>query len=221
MDCDLEMVEDLSWIYSTKIRNFQFKFLQTRTATNSFLSKCSFRDCSLLFVQNRQGNNNPSFLGMFCDENLSGNGSIHLIPASYVLDIYEYLGFRREKDDILVSRCLLLARYNINCFKFKKTSPSIREYAQQLKYNLQIEKETSIVTDSQKKFQQKWHKIMHCNCYIVCGQAPNVSLLAAYICISYSPYPDLKPLKINFLLNTHAVLCFFFKLSLLSIALTM
>ena len=119
-------------------------------------------------MQNRQGNNNPSFLGMLGDENLSGNGSIHLIPASYVLDIYEYLGFRREKDDILVSRCLLLARYNINCFKFKKTSPSIREYAQQLKYNLQIEKEISIVTDSQKKFQQKWHKInCNCNCYIV------------------------------------------------------
>ena len=31
----------------------------------------------------------------------------------------------------------------------------IREYAQQLKYNLEIEKQISIVTDSQNKFQQK------------------------------------------------------------------
>ena len=40
-------------------------------------------------------------------------------------------------------------------------SPSIRDYAQQLKYNLEIEKQTSIVTDSQDKFQHKWHKILH------------------------------------------------------------
>ena len=87
--------------------------------------------------------------------------SIHLIPASHVLDIYESLGFRREKDDILVSHCLLLARYYIYCCKFKNISPSIREYAQQLKYNLEIEKQISIVTDSQNKFQQKWDKILH------------------------------------------------------------
>ena len=35
---------------------------------------------------------------------------------------------------------------------------------------------------------------MHYNCYIVCGQAPNVSLLAGYTLLSY---PDLKPLKIK------------------------
>ena len=40
-------------------------------------------------------------------------------------------------------------------------SSSIREYAQQLKYNLEIEKQISTVTDSQNKFQQKWCKILH------------------------------------------------------------
>ena len=48
-ECGLQVVEDLSWrsIYllprlctiSTKIRNFQFKFLHRRIATNTFLSK--------------------------------------------------------------------------------------------------------------------------------------------------------------------------------------
>ena len=48
-DCGLEVVEDLSWrsIYSlprlctisTRIRNFQFKFLHRRIATNTFLFK--------------------------------------------------------------------------------------------------------------------------------------------------------------------------------------
>ena len=70
-----EAVEDLSWksIYllprlctvSTKIRNFQFKFLHRRIATNSFLFKIGISETALLlFVQNRQGNINPSFLGM-------------------------------------------------------------------------------------------------------------------------------------------------------------
>ena len=78
--------------------------------------------------------------------------SIHLILASHVLDIYEYLGFRGEKDDILVSHCLLLARYYIHFCKFKNISPSIREYAQQRKNNM---------TNSQNKYQQKWRKILH------------------------------------------------------------
>ena len=36
---------------------------------------------------------------------------------------------------------------------------------------------------------------MHYNCYTVCGRAPNVSLLTGHI---FSPYADLRPLKINF-----------------------
>ena len=83
------------------------------------------------------------------------------MPASHVLDIYECLGFRVEKDDILVSHWLLLARYYIYCCKFKNISPSIGEYAQQLKYYLEIKKQISIVTDSQSKFQQKWKKVLH------------------------------------------------------------
>ena len=118
-------------------------------------------------MQNRQGNISPSFLGMLGNENLLGKGSsffvsIYLIPASHVLDIYECLGFRGEKDDILVSHCLLLARYYIYCCKFKNISPSIREYAQQLKSNLEIEKQLSIVTDSQSKISTEVGKNTSC-----------------------------------------------------------
>ena len=118
-------------------------------------------------MQNRQGNINPSFLGILGNENLLGKGSsffvsIYLIPASHVLDIYECLGFRGEKDEILVSHCLVLARYYIYCCKFKNISPSIREYAQQLKYNLEIEKQLSIVTDSQSKISTEVGKNTSC-----------------------------------------------------------
>ena len=86
--------------------------------------------------------------------------SIHLIPASHVLDIYECLGFGGEYDDVLLNHWLLLARYYIYCCKFKNVSPCIGEYMQQLKFNFEIEKQVSMVTGSEKKFQQRWYKIL-------------------------------------------------------------
>ena len=110
--------------------------------------------------------------------------------------MYECLGFKGEKDDILVSHCLFLARYHIYWCKFKNISPSIREYAQQLRYNLEIKKQISIVTDSRINFSRSGTKcFMHYNCLIVCGRALNVNLLAGYTL--RSPYSDLKPLKIK------------------------
>ena len=102
---------------------------------------------------------------MLGSENLLGKGSMFFrfnpFDTSRALDIYEYLGFEGEKEDVLVSHCSFLARYYIYRCKFKNISPSIREYARQLKYNLEIEKQISIVTDSQNKFHQKGHKILH------------------------------------------------------------
>ena len=75
-DCELVDVEDLDWesIYllprictlSTKLRNFQFKFLHRRIATNSFLFKIKLSGSkkSLLFLSNSTRNVASSFLGM-------------------------------------------------------------------------------------------------------------------------------------------------------------
>ena len=171
------MVEDLSWrsIYllprlctiSTRIRNFQFKFLHRRIATNTFLFKVGISDTALCYLCKTDKETSIhlfwecSVMKTFWERVQGFFVSIHLIPASHVLDIYECLGFKGEKDNILVSHCLLLARYFIYCCKFKNISPSIREYAQQLKYNLKTEKQISTVTDSQSKFQKKRHKILH------------------------------------------------------------
>ena len=95
-----------------KIRNFQFKFLHRRIATNYLLSKTGISEtqCSLLLAQNKQ-----TLIHLFweCLVTKTFGGkincflvSIHLIPAAHVLDICECLGFRRlEKGDILVSHC--------------------------------------------------------------------------------------------------------------------
>ena len=82
---------------------------------------------------------------------------------SRAVDIYDHegLGFRGEKDDILLNHCLLLVRYYIYCCKLKDITASIREYVKQLKYNLEIERQVSIVTDKKEKFQQKWCQILH------------------------------------------------------------
>ena len=86
--------------------------------------------------------------------------SIHLVPASHILDLCECLGFGGEDDDVLINHCLLLARYYFHCCKFKNVSPCIGEYVQRLKFNFEIEKQVSMVTGSENKFQQRWCKIL-------------------------------------------------------------
>ena len=186
-DCGLEVVEDLSWrsIYllprlctiSTRIRNFQFKFLHRRIATNTFLFKVGISDTALCYLCKTDKETlihlfwECSVMKTFWERVQGFFVSIYLIPASHVLDIYECLGFKGEKDDILVSHCLLLARYYIYCCKFKNISPSIREYAQQLKYNLETEnKYLPLLIPKINSRRNGTKYFMHYNCYIVCGQ---------------------------------------------------
>ena len=137
-DCGPEVVEDLSWrtIYllrrlctiSTKIRNFQFKFLHRRIATNTFLYKVGISDTALPYLCKTDKETlihlfwECPVIKTFWERVQCFFVSIHLIPASHVLDIYECLGFKGEKDSILVSHCLLPARYYIHCRKFKNIS---------------------------------------------------------------------------------------------------
>jgi len=86
--------------------------------------------------------------------------SIHLVPASHILDLCECLGFGGEDDDVLINHCLLLARYYICCCKFKNVSPCIGEYLQWLKFNFEIEKPSFYGDRFREKIQQRWCKIL-------------------------------------------------------------
>ena len=107
------VVEDLSWrsIYliprlctlSTKIRNFQFKFLHRRIATNSFLSKIGILETALCYLWKT---GKETLIHLFWEYSVTKTFwgrvhrlfvSIHLIQASHVLDIYECLGFSRRE----------------------------------------------------------------------------------------------------------------------------
>ena len=116
--------------------------------TNRHLSFMIFLSLGASSTRYRPGDTN------FFGENVqSFFPSVQLISPSRALDIHECLVFRGEKDDILLSHCLLFARYYICCCKLIDITPPIREYVKHLKHNLKIERQVSIVTDSKDKFQ--------------------------------------------------------------------
>ena len=173
-DCELVDVEDLDWesIYllprictlSTKLRNFQFKFLHRRIATNSFLFKIKLSESNLCcFCQTAQ----ETLLHLFweCPITEAFWNSVQqffvfvdLIPASQVLTLCQCLGLKGEKSALLFNHCLLLGRFYIYSCKYKNVRPSSIEYVNQVRCNLKLEKHVSIITGTQNAFQQKWHK---------------------------------------------------------------
>ena len=119
------MVEDLSWktIYllprlctiSTNIRNFQFKFLHSHVATNTFLFKVGISDTALCFLCKTD---KETFLGMLGNKNPLGKSSmffcwIHLIAAWHVLDIYECLVFKGETATVCSSQGIIFNAVNL------------------------------------------------------------------------------------------------------------
>jgi len=138
-------VENLEWesiyllprIYtlSTKLRNFQFKFLHRRIATNSFLFKIKFSESNLCsFCQIAQ----ETLLHLFWECPITEafwNSvqqffvSVDLIrPASQVLTLCQCLGLKGEKSALPFNHCLLLGRFYIYSCKFKNVRPSSIEY---------------------------------------------------------------------------------------------
>ena len=99
-DCDFVVVEDLSWrsLYllprfctlSTKIRNFQFKFLHRSIATNSSLSKIGISETALRYLcKTDKGTLVHLFSECSITKTFWGRVhcffvSVHLIPASHV-----------------------------------------------------------------------------------------------------------------------------------------
>jgi len=150
----------------TKLRNFQFKFLHRRTATNSFLFKIQFSKSNLCrFCQTVQ----ETLLHLFWECSITEafwNSvqqffiSVDLIPASQVLNFCQCLGLKGEKSALLFNHCFLLGRFYIYSCKCKNVRPSSIEYVNQVRCNLKVEKHTSIITGTQNAFQQKWHKIL-------------------------------------------------------------
>jgi len=151
---------------STKLRNFLFKFLHRRIATNSFLFKIKFSESNLCcFCQTAQ----EMLLHLFWECPITEafwNSvqqffvSVDLIPVSKVLTLCQCLGLKGEKYSLLFNHCLLLGRFYIYSCKYKNVRPSSIEYVNQVRCNLKKEKHVSFITGTQNTFQQKWFKIL-------------------------------------------------------------
>ena len=128
-----------------EIRNFQFKFLHRRIATNSFLFKIKFSGSNLCcFCQTTQ----ETLLHLFWECPITEafwNSvqnffvSVDLIPASQVLTLCQCLGLNGEKSALLFNHCLQLGRFYVYFCKYKNVRPSSKEYINQVRCNLKID----------------------------------------------------------------------------------
>ena len=179
-DCESEDVENLDWrsIYllprkctlSVKLRNFQFKFIHRRIATNSFLFKIKVSDTDLCcFCQKAK----ETLIHLFCDcpvtnafwKNVQYSlFSVNLTQGSDVLKKLECLGLTGEKGEIIVNHCLLPARYYFFSCKHKDSKPSILEHIYQVKSNLKIEKQFQLPQERRKILNRSGIKYLsHCD----------------------------------------------------------
>ena len=150
-------------IISSKLRNFQFKFLHRRIATNSFLFKIKLLESNLCcFCQSAKETLLHLFwecpiIEAFWNRVQQFFVSVDLIPASQVLTLRQCLDLKGEKSALLFNHCLLLGRFHIYSCKYKNIRPSSIETLIRLE---EIEKHVSIITGTQNAFQQKWRKIL-------------------------------------------------------------
>ena len=156
-DCNENDVEAINWreayqlaakyTKSTRIIEFQYKFLHRRISTNDFLTKIGVKDnpnCSFC-------NNEPEkLLHLFwsCPKvaffwhSLSLKLTLlHITPEHYTLDIFVALGLKPDssKNCQQINFLFLLARNYIWISKRRETSPKIAGFLQYLKSFYHIE----------------------------------------------------------------------------------
>ena len=156
-DCNENGVEAINWreayqlaakyTKSTRIIEFQYKFLHRRISTNDFLTKIGVKDnpnCSFC-------NNEPEkLLHLFwsCPKvaffwhSLSLKLTLlHITPEHYTLDIFVALGLKPDssKNCQQINFLFLLARNYILISKRRETSPKIAGFLQYLKSFYHIE----------------------------------------------------------------------------------
>ena len=118
---------------STKLRNFQFKFLHRRIATNSFLYKIKLLETNCCcFCQTAHEQEILLHLFWECPITQAFWNSVELffvsadlIPALQGLTLCQCLGLRGDKNTSLLNQCLLLGRYYIYSCKYKNVKPSL------------------------------------------------------------------------------------------------
>ena len=142
---------------STKLIDFQVKFLHRRIATNNFLTKIGIKDCPKCTFC---GNELETLLHLFwyCFDVSSFWNSLtvklatyNIIPEHYSLHILVALGLRPDSSTNRhqINFCFLLARYYIWISKKREFSPKIEGF---LKYLKSVYDTESTTTTPPKKW---------------------------------------------------------------------
>ena len=156
-DCGLPINDNINWTAayllantctkSTKLIEFQFKFLHRRVSTNDFLFKiglkgdesCSFCHTSSesiihLFWTCRQTSH-------FWNKLTEWLINLNILPRDYALTNITALGLRLDISQfaLLINYCFLLARYHIWLAKTKEGHPNLTHFLCTLKSRYEIE----------------------------------------------------------------------------------
>ena len=146
----------------TKLREFQFKLLHRRIATNDYLYKIGLKQSDLCTFCGEETENlthlflrckySKSFWEEFSQWLAQNTSNMEgFAPSEAIL-----LGIVSESKNLLLHHLILLARHHIYICKLKETRPSIEMYKQLVHNTLQIENKIAIVNNSMHVFKKKW-----------------------------------------------------------------
>ena len=146
----------------TKLREFQFKLLHRRIATNDYLYKIGLKQSDLCTFCREETENlthlflrckySKSFWEEFSQWLAQNTSNMEgFVPSEAIL-----LGIVSESKNLLLHHLILLARHHIYICKLKETRPSIEMYKQLVHNTLQIENKIAIVNNSLHVFKKKW-----------------------------------------------------------------
>ena len=146
----------------TKLREFQFKLLHRRIATNDYLYKIGLKQSDLctfcgeetenlthLFLRCKYSKSFWEEFSQWLAHNTSNTEGF--VPSEAIL-----LGIVTESKNLLLDHLILLARHHIYTCKLKETRPSFEMYKQLVYNTLQIENKITIVNNSMHVFKKKW-----------------------------------------------------------------
>ena len=148
------------------LRNFQYKYVHRIIATNKYLFKCNLSNTNLcdicsehietiehLFWECKHIQTLWNQLTTFL-EKTTIKRKLSLLNISFGVNT-----FKIPEINNTVNHIIILMKYFIFSFKYKKQIPTFNCFINYLKLKIQIEKEIALNNDKLHIFEQKWKRI--------------------------------------------------------------
>ena len=158
------MIYSKSFNYSksTKLRNFQFKLLHRRVATNTFLEKIGIKENNLCtFCQK----DIEALIHLFWTREKTQSfwialegwlHTINILSKKKGIDKLDAIGLKSDAESCLLGFCKLTAIYYIYTSRLRGNTPRMPFFLNQIQYYASIEREVLFTKD----FQEKWKPLL-------------------------------------------------------------